>query len=86
MFRRTPSRGGRGRRAAVDFVVCFGCGGGYFVFFRYLYFLMCARVHDRWLRETQGSQRRLGEGATTDGQSAHRELAPTDPHQVYHLL
>ena len=26
-FRRTPSRSGRGRRAAVDFVVCFGCGG-----------------------------------------------------------
>ena len=27
MFRRTSSRGGRGRRAAADFVVCFGCGG-----------------------------------------------------------
>ena len=27
VFRRTPSRGGRGRRAAVNFVVCFGCGG-----------------------------------------------------------
>ena len=27
MFRRAPSRGGRGRRAAVDLVVCFGCGG-----------------------------------------------------------
>ena len=27
VFRRTPSRGGHGRRAAVDFVVCFGCGG-----------------------------------------------------------
>ena len=26
------------------------------------------------------------EGATTASQSAHRELAPTDPHQVYHLL
>ena len=24
VFRRTPSRGGRGRRAAVDFVMCFG--------------------------------------------------------------
>ena len=34
---------------------------------------------------TQRSQRRLGEGGTTAGQSAHRELAPTDPHQVYHL-
>ena len=28
------SEGGRGRRAAVDFVVCFGCGEIYFVFFR----------------------------------------------------
>ena len=27
VFRRTPSRVGHGRRAAVDFVVCFGCGG-----------------------------------------------------------
>ena len=32
VFRRTPSRGGRGRRAAVDFVVCFGCGGILFSF------------------------------------------------------
>ena len=35
VFRRTPSRGGRGRRAAVDFVVCFGWGRffrGFFVF------------------------------------------------------
>ena len=32
----TPSRVGRGRRAAVDFVVCSGCGGiscFFFVFF-----------------------------------------------------
>ena len=27
VFRLAPSRGGRGRRAAVDFVVCFGWGG-----------------------------------------------------------
>ena len=27
VFRRTPSRGGRDCRGAVDFVVCFGCGG-----------------------------------------------------------
>ena len=34
VFRRTPSRGGRGRRAAVNFVVCFGCGGiSFFSFF-----------------------------------------------------
>ena len=26
ILRCTPSRGGRGRRAAVDFVACFGCG------------------------------------------------------------
>ena len=25
VFRRVPSQGGRGRRAAVGFVVCFGC-------------------------------------------------------------
>ena len=27
VFRRTPSRGGHGRRAAVHFVVCVGCSG-----------------------------------------------------------
>ena len=32
MFRRAPSRGGRGRRAAVDFVVCCGWGGFFRVF------------------------------------------------------
>ena len=32
VFRRAPSRVGRGRRAAVDFVVCFGWGG-FFVFY-----------------------------------------------------
>ena len=31
--RRTPSRGVRGRRAAADFVVCFGCGGIFLCFF-----------------------------------------------------
>ena len=31
MFRRAPSRGGRGGGAAVDFVTCFGWGG-FFVF------------------------------------------------------
>ena len=38
VFRRTPSRVGGGRRAAVDFVVCFGCGGTYFVFFFLVFF------------------------------------------------
>ena len=28
----------------------------------------------------------FGEGATKASQSAYRELAPTDPHQVYQLL
>ena len=32
MSRRVPSRGGRGRRAAVDIVVCVGRGGLFFVF------------------------------------------------------
>ena len=32
-FCRGPFRGGRGRRAAVDFVVCFGRGGFLCVFF-----------------------------------------------------
>ena len=36
MFSRMPSRGCRGRRAAVDFVVYFGCGGIYFVFLFFL--------------------------------------------------
>ena len=39
VFRRMPSRGGRGRWAAVDFLVCFGWGGiSFFVFFRYFFF------------------------------------------------
>ena len=33
----------------------------------------------------QSSQRRLGEGASTASQSAHRELASTYPHRVYRL-
>ena len=33
VFRRAPFRGGRGRRAAVDSVVCFGWGGLFRVFF-----------------------------------------------------
>ena len=34
-FHRTPSRGGRGRRAAVDFVVFIECGGIFcFLFLR----------------------------------------------------
>ena len=37
VFRRAPSRGGRGRRAAVDSVVCFGWGG----FFCLDFFSIC---------------------------------------------
>ena len=40
------------------------------------------QTYELWLRETQSSQRRLGEGATTARQPAHRILAPTGPHQV----
>ena len=40
-FRRAPSRDGRGRPAAVDFVVCFGCGGISFLFL-FVFFL---RMH-----------------------------------------
>ena len=42
VFRRTPSRGGRGRRAAVDFVVCFGWGDffrGFIFIFDFIFFL-----------------------------------------------
>ena len=41
VFHCTPSRSGRGRRAAVDLVVCFGWGGYFsflfFVFFSYFF-------------------------------------------------
>ena len=38
VFRRAPSRVGRGRRAAVDFVVCFGWGGFFSFFFPFFFF------------------------------------------------
>ena len=38
VFHRKPSRGGRGRRAAVDFVVCFGWGGFFSRFFFAFFF------------------------------------------------
>ena len=40
VFRRTPSRGGRGRRAAVDFVEGFRCGGVYFLCFLVFWFFV----------------------------------------------
>ena len=36
--------------------------------------------------QSQSSQRGLGEKDPTASQSAHRELAPTYPHQVYRLV
>ena len=71
------SRVGRGRRAAVDFVVCFGWGG---------FFFRVSQVTTFSNSYIQSSQRRLGQGAPTASQSAHRELAPTYPHQVYRLV
>ena len=49
VFRRAPSRVGRGRRAAVDFVVCFGWGGFLFLFFR-LYFVVFPRTHTAYCK------------------------------------
>ena len=46
VFRRAPSRGGRGRRAALDFVVCFGWGDffrGFIFIFDFIFFLERAR-------------------------------------------
>ena len=77
VFFRALSRGGRGRRAAVDFVACFECGRFFFRDFRVTTF------PNSYI---QSSQRRIGEGAPTAGQSAHRELVPTYLHQVYRLV
>ena len=82
VFRGKQSRGGRGRRAAVDVLGV----ADFFVFSMDLYFHIRARVHDRWLRETLSSQRRPSEGTPTASQSSHRDLAPTYPHQVRRLL
>ena len=43
VFRLEPSRGGRGRRAAVAVVVCFGWGGFFRVFFSSICFIL--RTH-----------------------------------------
>ena len=42
VFRCTLFRVGRGRRAAVDFVVCFGCGGFFRVSFLFDFFSLNA--------------------------------------------
>ena len=76
VFPRAPSRCGRGRWAAVDFVVCFVWGGIFLV-------LQVTTFSNSY---TQSSQRRLGEGVPTASKSARIELAPTYPHQVYRLV
>ena len=66
---------------------CIFGGAGFFLVFAVItfFFNFRARVHDRWPRDPDSSQRRLGEGAPTVSQSVHRELAPTYLHQVYCL-
>ena len=44
VFRSAPSRGGLGRPADVDFVVCFG-GGGFFWCFVFLFVFFLLRTH-----------------------------------------
>ena len=56
---------------------CVFGGAGFFLVFQVTTF-------SNWC--IQSSQRPLGEGAPTASQSAHRELAPTYPHQVYRLV
>ena len=89
VFRRGQSRGGRrGRWADVGFVVCFRWGGifagfsGNHIFFSN----SCSSARPMAARGLDNSQRRLGEEAPTISQSAHRELAPTYPHQVSRLV
>ena len=72
MFFRAPSRGGRGRRAAVDLVVCIGGSG----------FLLVLQVTTFSIR----TRREVSVDSVTASHSAHRELVPTYPHQVYRLV
>ena len=48
-FRRTPSRGGGGRRAAVDFVVCFGWADFFRFFLRFFSFVFL-RTHTAYCK------------------------------------
>ena len=63
---------------------------GFFVLFGYhdqIFFSnACTGTRLMAARDPDSSQRRLGEGAPTASQSAHRELAPTYLHQVYRSL
>ena len=61
---------------------CFPCCSGNHFFFSN----SCTSTRPLASRDPDSSQRRLREGAPTVSQSAHRELAPTDPHQVYCLV
>ena len=70
----------------MGFVVCFGWGGFLSCPPFSLHFQIRGRaIHERWIRETHSSQQR-GEGGPTVGQHAHRELAPTYPHEEYRLV
>ena len=79
VFCRALSRVG-GRRAAVNFVVRFGWGAFFSVLSMSLHFQIQSQT------QSQSSHRGLGEEDPTASQSAHRELAPTYPHQVYRLV
>ena len=89
-FRRGLSRGGRGRWADVGFVLCFLWGGIFSCFSgnHVLFSNSSTITRSTAARDPDSSQRRLliGEVAPTVSQSAHRELAPTYPHQVYRLV
>ena len=87
VFRRAPSRVGRRCRDAVAFVVCFGWGVFFRVFRVTTFFVANPCTSTRLLaaRDPDSSQCRLGEGVPTVSQSAHQELTPTYPHQVYRL-
>ena len=58
-----------------------GFSGNHFFFFN-----LCTSTRPMAARDPDSGQRRLGEGAPTASHSAHRQLALTYPHQVYHLV
>ena len=75
-----PSRVGRGRRASVNFVVCFGWGEFFFCAFHEFAF---SKSFVDPVSEQPAWTRRRG----SDGQPfSQRELAHTYPHQVYRLV
>ena len=80
VFHRPPSRVGCGRQAAVNFVVWFGWG--IFFFRAYREFAFSNSLVDPVSEQPAWT----GEEDSTASQSAHRELAPTNPRQVYRLV